>query len=54
LRPQPPFALLMSRTALYAFERDLDLRFPDGRVRNILPDGRLVVFEVRRESAVRG
>jgi 4-amino-4-deoxy-L-arabinose transferase-like glycosyltransferase len=54
LRPQPPFALLMSRQFLYAAERDLVLRYPHGRVRNILPGGRLVVFEVRGENTVRG
>jgi hypothetical protein len=54
LQPQPPFALLMSRTLLYAVERDLAVRYPQGRVRNILPVGRLVVFEVGKDSSVSG
>ena len=54
LNPQPPFALLMSRQLLYAAEADLASRYPQGRVRNILPAGRLVVFEVRGESTIRG
>jgi hypothetical protein len=46
LRPQPPFGLLMSRAELDVADPGLAARFPQGRARNILPNGQLVVFEV--------
>ena len=54
LQPQPPFTLLMSRSLLHAAEADLATRFPNGRVRNILPNGTLVAFEVPGDRAVPG
>jgi hypothetical protein len=52
LQPQPPFALVMSRSLLTAAGTDLADRFPTGRVRNVMPDGTLVAFEVPDERAV--
>jgi hypothetical protein len=52
LQPQAPFTLLMSRSALSALGAGLADRFPTGRVRNVLPDGTLVAFEVPDERAV--
>ena len=52
LQPQAPFTLLMSRSLLTAAGADLADRFPTGRVRNVLPDGTLVAFEVPDERAV--
>ena len=46
LNPQPPFALLMSSALLKVAQPGLDARYPSGRVRNIVPSGQLVVFEV--------
>jgi 4-amino-4-deoxy-L-arabinose transferase-like glycosyltransferase len=46
LHPPPPFTLLLSREFLGVAESDLRSRYPDGWVRNVTPDGRLVVFEV--------
>jgi hypothetical protein len=43
----PPFALFMNRIAWSLNERDLTAKYRHGRLRNITPDGRLVVFEVR-------
>jgi Dolichyl-phosphate-mannose-protein mannosyltransferase len=43
---RPPFALFMNRDLFAATERDLKARYPRGRVEEIVPDGRLVVFEV--------
>jgi Dolichyl-phosphate-mannose-protein mannosyltransferase len=54
LQAQPPFTLLMSRPLLQAAGTDLATRFPNGRVRNVLPDGTLVAFEVPGEGAVSG
>jgi hypothetical protein len=47
LHPQAPFSLLMSRVLLNATEPDLVDRYPQGRVRNVIPSGQLVVYEVR-------
>lgn len=47
LSPQPPFGLLMSRALLNVAGPALVVRYPRGRVRNIVPTGQLVVFEVR-------
>jgi hypothetical protein len=44
--PQPPFSLLMSREFLNVAEPELAVRYPHGRVRNVMPTGQLVVFEV--------
>lgn len=52
LQPQPPFTMLMRRSALSALGAGLADRFPTGRVRNVLPDGTLVAFEVPDERAV--
>lgn len=46
LNPQPPFGLLMSGALMKVAEPGLVARYPSGRVRNILPSGQLVVFEV--------
>ena len=46
LRPQPPFSLLLSRDFLTVVESDLVDRYPHGRVRNVTPNGQLVVYEV--------
>ena len=46
LQPPPPFTLLMSRPALDTLGPGLADRFPTGRVRNVMPDGTLVAFEV--------
>jgi hypothetical protein len=54
LQPQPPFTLLMSRPLLQAAGTDLATRFPNGRVRNVLPNGTLVAFEVPSNRAVPG
>jgi 4-amino-4-deoxy-L-arabinose transferase-like glycosyltransferase len=54
LQPQPPFTLLMSRSLLQVAGSDLATRFPNGRVRNVLPNGTLVAFEVPRDRAVSG
>jgi hypothetical protein len=43
---RPPFALFLSRELYATAERDLTSRYPRGRLQKILPDGRLVVFEV--------
>jgi hypothetical protein len=52
LQPPPPFTLLMSRSALSTLGTGLADRFPTGRVRNVMPDGTLVAFEVNDERAV--
>jgi 4-amino-4-deoxy-L-arabinose transferase-like glycosyltransferase len=52
LQPPPPFTLLMSRSALSTLGAGLADRFPTGRVRNVMPDGTLVAFEVNDERAV--
>jgi len=52
LQPQQPFTLLMSRSLLSAVGANLADRFPNGRVRNVMPDGTLVAFEVPDERAV--
>lgn len=52
LQPQQPFTLLMSRALLDQAGPALAERYPNGRVRNILPDGTLVAFEVRNDGAV--
>jgi 4-amino-4-deoxy-L-arabinose transferase-like glycosyltransferase len=52
LQPPAPFTLLMSRSALSALGAGLADRFPNGRVRNVVPDGTLVAFEVEDERAV--
>jgi hypothetical protein len=54
LRPQPPFTLLMGRTLFYTAAHDLAVRYPHGRVRNVVPTGTLVAFEVRGERTVPG
>jgi hypothetical protein len=54
LQPQPPFTLLMSRPLLQTAGADLATRFPNGRVRNVMPDGSLVAFEVPGNRAVPG
>jgi hypothetical protein len=54
LQPQPPFALLMSRALLDQAGPALAERYPTGRVRNVMPDGTLVAFEVRNDGAVSG
>jgi hypothetical protein len=54
LQPPRPFTLLMSRSLLSTVEANLADRFPDGRVRNVLPDGTLVAFEVSGDGAVSG
>ena len=54
LQPQPPFTLLMSRPLLQTAGADLATRFPNGRVRNVMPDGSLVAFEVPGDRAVPG
>jgi hypothetical protein len=46
----PPFAIFMRRDLFATAELDLMARYPQGRLRNITPDGRLVVFEVPRGS----
>ena len=46
LHPQRPFSLLFSREFLGVAESGLRARYPDGRVRNVMPTGELVVFEV--------
>ena len=46
LRAQPPFSLLMSREFLGVAEHDLRIRYPQGWVHNVTPNGKLVVFEV--------
>jgi hypothetical protein len=51
LQPPPPFTLLMSRPALDTLGIGLADRFPTGRVRNVMPDGTLVAFEVNDERA---
>jgi Dolichyl-phosphate-mannose-protein mannosyltransferase len=43
---RPPFALFLNRDLFAATERDLKARYPHGRVENVVPGGRLVVFEV--------
>lgn len=43
---RPPFALFLNRDLFAATERDLKARYPQGRVENVVPGGRLVVFEV--------
>jgi hypothetical protein len=42
----PPFALFLSRDLFATVERDLTTRYPGARLQKILPDGRLVVFDV--------
>jgi hypothetical protein len=42
----PPFALFLRRELFATAERDLTARYPQGRLASIVPDGRLVVFEV--------
>jgi hypothetical protein len=42
----PPLALFLRRELFATAERDLIARYPQGRLDNIVPDGRLVVFEV--------
>lgn len=54
LQPQPPFTFLMSRLLLQSAGADLADRFPNGRVRNVLPDGTLVAFEVPGAEASPG
>ena len=54
LQPQAPFTLLMTRPLLQVAGADLATRFPNGRVRNVLPDGSLVAFEVPGDRAVPG
>ena len=54
LQPQAPFTLLMTRDFLSAAGPRLADRFPNGRVRNVLPDGTLVAFEVPDERAASG
>ena len=54
LQPQPPFTFLMSRLLLQSAGAGLADRFPNGRVRNVLPDGTLVAFEVPGEGASSG
>ena len=54
LQPQPPFTLLMSRQLLQRAGAGLADRFPNGRVRNVMPDGTLVAFEVPGDRAVSG
>jgi hypothetical protein len=46
----PPFAIFMRRDLFATAESNLTQRYPQGRLRNITPDGRLVVFEVPRGS----
>jgi len=47
---QPPFDLLMSRGLLLSAEGQLRDAYPQGRVRNVVPDGSLVAFEVPKPS----
>jgi hypothetical protein len=42
----------MSRALLDQAGPALADRYPNGRVRNVLPDGTLVAFEVRNDGAV--
>jgi hypothetical protein len=42
----PPFALFMRRDLWARAKDNLETRYPRGGIRNITPDGRLVVFEV--------
>jgi hypothetical protein len=44
----PPFALFMRRTLWATAATNLADRYPHGRLRNVLPSGTLVVFEVPR------
>ena len=50
INAQPPFDILMSRTLLAQAEGTLRDAYPQGRVRNIVPDGSLVVLEVPKPS----
>jgi 4-amino-4-deoxy-L-arabinose transferase-like glycosyltransferase len=43
----PPFALFLHRKAYEQFARQLVQRYPSGRLRNVVPSGTNVVFEVR-------
>ena len=54
LQPKQPFTLLMSRALLNQAGPGLADRYPNGRVRNVMPDGSLVAFEVRSDRAVSG
>jgi hypothetical protein len=46
----PPFAIFMRRDLWSLDERALTTRYPHGRLRDITPDGRLVVFDVPRST----
>jgi hypothetical protein len=46
----PPFAIFMRRDLFATAESNLTTRYPKGRLRDITPDGRLVVFEVPRSA----
>jgi 4-amino-4-deoxy-L-arabinose transferase-like glycosyltransferase len=48
--PAPPFAIFMRRDLFATAESNLTTRYPEGRLRDITPDGRLVVFEVPRSA----
>jgi 4-amino-4-deoxy-L-arabinose transferase-like glycosyltransferase len=50
VQAQGPFALLMSRALLTQSESGLRDAYPTGRIRNITPDGKLVVLEVPRST----
>jgi 4-amino-4-deoxy-L-arabinose transferase-like glycosyltransferase len=45
---RPPFGLFMSQELWSRVGRDLERRYPHGRVHNVMPDGSRVVFEVLR------
>jgi hypothetical protein len=42
---QPPFGLLMTRDLWRRVGTELAQRYPHSRLRNVTPDGRLVVIE---------
>ena len=47
---EPPFSLFMRRTLWATAATELADRYPEGRLRNVIPSGRLVVLEVPRDS----